>query len=153
MSLPVPRAEFLVMVLIAAWLPAVAFAALGEPETGIEAERAATGATHVVRRAALYTVHELTLQSGTTVREFASLDGTVFAVSWSGPFLPDLRALLGSHFGALTAANRTQPLNHSQLQLDEPAMVVHSEGRLRAFAGQAYLPGQLPAGVSVDELH
>ena len=36
--------------------------------------------------------------SGTTVREYVSSNGTVFAVAWQGPWLPDLRQMLGPYF-------------------------------------------------------
>jgi hypothetical protein len=38
-------------------------------------------------------------------RQILAVDGNglVFAVSWSGPYLPDLKELLGSHFGMLVS--------------------------------------------------
>ena len=45
-----------------------------------------------------YEIQEITNDSGMRVREFLNRDGVVFAVSWSGPVVPDLRALLGASF-------------------------------------------------------
>ena len=38
------------------------------------------------------------------MREYLDRAGNVFAVSWSGPVLPDLQRLLGAHFAQYTAA-------------------------------------------------
>jgi hypothetical protein len=133
-------------------LPAISLGALGATEPSVEADRAQFQASHVVRLTPLYTVHELTTPNGTTVREFVAADGAVFAVSWQGPLLPDLRILLGKHFESLQSADRVRPATHSKLLLESPGLVIHSEGHLRAFAGQAWLPQLVPAGVAVTEL-
>ena len=44
------------------------------------------------------TVHEIQASSGTVVREFISPAGKVFGVAWEGPWLPDLREMLGMYF-------------------------------------------------------
>src|SRR5580704_12348400 len=46
--------------------------------------------------------------TGTVVREYASPTGTVFAVAWQGPWLPDMRQLLGSYFEQYAQAAKTQ---------------------------------------------
>jgi hypothetical protein len=45
-----------------------------------------------------YTLHEITREDGTVVKEFVSPAGIVFAVSWQGPSLPNLVQLLGNYF-------------------------------------------------------
>ena len=60
--------------------------------------------------------------------------------------------LLGQHFQTLLTAERSQPATHSKLLLEHPDVVIHSEGRVRAFSGQAWLPQLVPAGVAVTEL-
>ncbi|HZY19356.1 MAG TPA: DUF2844 domain-containing protein [Ramlibacter sp.] len=101
-------------------------------------EHPATGADY------LHQQHEL--DTGTTVHEFADLHGTVFAVTWSGPFLPDLRALLGPSFSALTQAQDGSRGRTSALSISRPDLVVMSAGRMGAFQGRAWLPAQLPVG-------
>jgi hypothetical protein len=86
------------------------------------------------------------LESGTTVRQFINGDGVVFAVSWSGPFLPDLRELLGDHFTALREGESTARGRSSALSISRPDLVLVSTGHMGAFQGRAWLPGQLPAG-------
>ena len=132
-------------------LPAVGYAALGATEPSVEADRLQFDAVRSARSTPQYTVHQLATPNGTTVREFVAPSGIVFAVSWQGPFLPDLRTLLGVHFEALQRADARQA-THAALRLERPDLVIHSEGRLRAFSGQAYLPALVPAGVAVSEL-
>ena len=96
---------------------------------------------------AVYTVSQSKLDSGTVVREYSDAGGKVFAVSWRGPTLPDLRTLLGEKFTAMTnAAGARAQAGHSQLALDRADVVIVSNGHMRAFAGQAWIPTALPAG-------
>ncbi|MBA5686350.1 DUF2844 domain-containing protein [Rugamonas apoptosis] len=102
---------------------------------------------------AAWTVSTSTLDSGTVVREYVNPAGAVFAVSWNGPFLPDLRALLGQHFGTMTGAAAQRPkAGHSQLAVERPDVVIVSNGHMRAFSGRAWIPGELPAGFSPDNI-
>ena len=119
------------------------WATLGEPmaaPAGVSGE-SAQGPT-----GARYTALARRLDSGTEVREYANAEGIVFAVSWNGPFLPDLRALLGSHFSALeqhaSGAGRA-----SAVSIQNPELTLLSGGRMGAFRGRAWLPRQLPAGL------
>ena len=102
--------------------------------------------------AASYTVHELLLPTGTTVREYLSPTGAVFAVSWQGPFKPDLRQLLGQYFDAFVAAPREAASTRSHMTLRTGTLVVHSDGHMRAFTGLAYAPQLVPAGVDPEGL-
>ena len=100
-----------------------------------------------------YTVTETTLDTGTVVREYADTAGTVFAVSWNGPFLPDLRTLLGEHFATMTKeAARHPKAGHSQLAVDNTDVVIVSNGHMRAYSGKAWIPSALPAGFSTDSI-
>ncbi len=139
-------------------LPAAAFAALGEDLRSVEADRIAMKAS--VRELAdlrsatpRFTVHEILTPEGTRLREFVAPSGKVFAVSWDGNFMPNLRQALGNSFEPWQAAVRMQRRGRSPVSVMTPDLVVHSRGRMRAFFGLAYLPGALPAGVAVSELH
>jgi hypothetical protein len=130
-----------------------ALAALGDDVTTIEADRAHMKAAAVVHsQAGLYTVHEMQTPSGTTVREYTNPSGVVFAVSWNGPFMPDLQQLLGRYFERYQTAPRTTRYGHSHAVLEQPDLVVQSGGHMRAFAGKAYVPQLVPPGVAVDQL-
>ena len=128
-------------------------AALGGTEASVFADQAQISATLRTVASAKYTMHELQTPSGTLVREYVASTGTVFAVAWQGPSMPDLRQVLGAHFdeyvAAVAAARRTV---RGPLSIQLPGLVVRSGGRMRAFAGKAYVPESLPAGVSADDL-
>ena len=110
-------------------------------------------ADHQLTNQGGYTVHQLTMPSGTVVREFvASSDAQVFAVAWRGPFMPDLKALLGDSFGSFVQAASQNGIGRGSVTLNQPELVMRSAGRMRAFDGFAYLPSQLPKGVQVENL-
>jgi hypothetical protein len=104
---------------------------------------------------ATYSVTQTTLSSGTVVREYLSVAGTVFGIAWRGPMMPDLPTLLGTYFtqydSARTALRAAHP-GRGPLDLDLTGLVVRSGGHMGAFAGQAYLPQLLPAGVSATDI-
>jgi hypothetical protein len=100
-----------------------------------------------------YTDVEKQLESGTVVHEYVDANGTVFAVSWSGPSLPDLKEILGSHFDAMvTHAGKAAKSGRSQLALKQSDLVIVSGGHMGAFEGRAWLPAKLPAGFSPSDL-
>jgi hypothetical protein len=131
----------------------VALATLGGDVSSVESDRVRMKAAAVTTtESGPYTVHSMQTPSGTTVREFANADGTVFAVTWQGPFPPDLRQTLGTYFQKYQTAPRARRYGHSHDTVEQPDLVVHSSGHLRAFSGSAYVPQLVPAGVSIDQL-
>jgi len=104
------------------------------------------------RASSAYEVQELTLTSGTVVREYASPAGKVFAVTWHGPQIPDLTQLFGSYYPQFAQAAGAPHAGHRHLQVRQPDLVVESNGRMRAFHGLAYVPSLVPAGVQVAAL-
>jgi hypothetical protein len=131
-----------------------AHAALGGDAASVLADGIASKGTvnAVIRQQ--YDIEEFTADTGVQVREYLNRDGVVFAVSWTGPVLPDLERLLGTHFAAYTEG--LAALNYPGLQrsvrVASSALVVESGGHLRAYAGRAYVPALMPAGVSPAEL-
>jgi hypothetical protein len=102
---------------------------------------------------AAYSVDTTTLAGGTTVREYVGADGVVFAVTWNGPFLPDLRELLGRHFATLTSESARHPkAGRGQVRVAQPDVTIESGGHMRAYAGRAWINGRLPAGFDTDTL-
>ncbi|WP_206002533.1 DUF2844 domain-containing protein [Paraburkholderia antibiotica] len=130
-------------------LPFAAQATLGQNASTVDGDQARL---HAVARAATtqgaYSVHQLTLPSGTQVREYVASNGTVFGVAWDGPTLPDLKSMLGASFDAYVAANASR--RGTPLAVSSDELVVFSSGHLRAFTGYAYLPRAVPAGVDVS---
>jgi hypothetical protein len=100
-----------------------------------------------------YQTHELTSPTGTVVREYTDATGHVFAVSWRGSHLPDLRQLLGVSYMRFTAAAQIPHGGHTALLVHDNDLVIESTGRMRSFAGRAYLPGAMPIGVAQDAIH
>jgi hypothetical protein len=133
-------------------LPHVASAALGEPEATVTDDvQQLKGSVKSLQRSN-YRVHEIQLPSGTVLREFAALDGNVFAVAWSGPAIPNLRQALGRYFDVYVTAAKAKHAGHRHLEIQQNDLVVQSSGHMRAFSGRAYLPQSLPAGTTVAEL-
>ncbi len=131
-----------------------AHAALGADATGVPADAAELHGTVNTEIRQQYAIQEISSESGMRVREYLSRDGIVFAVSWSGPVLPDLQRLLGAHFAEYTAALKAlaRPGLHRSVRVASSELIVESGGHLRAYAGRAYLPALIPAGVSTAEL-
>ncbi|MGO9085961.1 MAG: DUF2844 domain-containing protein [Candidatus Sulfotelmatobacter sp.] len=136
-------------------LPLPAFAVLGAHADSVQEDRVRLQAKERITTTWAYTIHELTSPVGTVVREYVSPGGRVFAVSWQGPFIPEMKQLLGSYFPQYSLAAQEQRERHLgrwSLNIDDSSLVVHSAGHMRAYSGQAYDPGLLPAGVSSDDL-
>ena len=140
-------------------IPARLFAALGGDANSVQADQVRMQGSLRSTRAQNYTVHEIQSAVGTTVREYISPSGTVFAVAWKGPWPPDMRQLLGDYFEQYAQAVQVQSEAQSNLgtarrplRIALPELVVHISGHPRSFAGTAYLPGRLPLGVRAEEL-
>jgi hypothetical protein len=141
------------LVLLAAMIPLSASAALGGDMESVQADQAAMDASQRISAATdNYTVYELQTPTGIIIREYVSMSGTVFAVSWQGPLLPNLRQLLGPNFAKYTDAATSQRDGHGHLEVQMPDLVVESNGRVRSFFGQAYLPKCMPEGVAVTDI-
>ena len=152
----------LLITLLAMCSATAAHASLGGNSASVEADRLHMNATAAVYMpkippkipsAGAYTVTETVLPSGTRVRQYVSAAGVVFGVAWSGPFMPDLRQLLGPSFATMVArqANLTNA-GHRHFGVHEPGLVIESGGHPRSFAGRAYLPSAVPAGVNVQDI-
>jgi len=134
-------------------MPVVAFAALGGTVASVETDRVQMKATaRVARAASNFTVHELTLGSGTTVREYVAANGSIFGVAWNGPTPPNLQQILGQYFSALSDTTAVKRISHTQMRVEKADLVVHASGHMRAFAGHAYLTSMLPQGVTAADI-
>jgi hypothetical protein len=130
----------------------VASATLGETEASIAAEPQLVHASIKETMRGSYRVHEIQQPSGTVIREYAGLDGKVFAVTWQGPFSPNLRQTLGSYFDQYAAAAPAGRQDRNHMQVRESNLVVQIGGHMRAYSGRAYLPQALPSGVAAGDL-
>jgi len=137
-------------------LGAPAHATLGGKAATVDTDRARLNARMASRVAhTTFTVHEMTLDSGTVTREFVRPDGTVFAVSWQGPQRPNLKQLFGdSYFSRFQADNKARPRIRMRRALASTHgdFVVRTGGHSGAFWGFAYLPQTAPGGFPVRTL-
>jgi len=141
------------LALAAALSPCIASATLGEPEVSVQTDGSQLKGSIKVTNHASYRLHEIQLPSGTVVREFAGPDGTVFAVAWNGPTVPNLRQTLGRYFDNYVTAAKAKHSGHHHLQIHQSDLVVQAGGHMRAFSGRAYLPLIVPPGVNIGDLH
>lgn len=139
-------------VVFAALLPCTALATLGEPVASVQADGLELRGSIKEADHGNYRVHEIQLPSGTLVREYSGLDGHVFAVTWNGPFMPNLRQTLGRYFEPLATAAKAAHGDHRHLRIEQSDLVVEAHGHMHAFAGRAYLPSAIPSGVSIGDL-
>jgi len=130
-------------------------AELGGDVASIQADQVHMQGTRRMITADSYTVHEIQAATGTVVREYLSADGKVFAVAWHGPWLPDMRQILGSYFEQYAQALQAQGdgrVRRRPVMIEQPGLVVHIGGHIRAFSGTAYVPDMLPSGVRVEDI-
>jgi hypothetical protein len=159
-AMPIPRRDAskliacLSVTLMAAACPRMASATLGEPESSVQTDAAQIrGSLKAMTDHQVYRVHEITMLSGTLLREFVSPDGKVFAVAWKGPTMPDLRQTLGQYYDKLVPLSKLSHADHNHLQVVQDDIVYQVSGHMRAFSGRAYIPGAVPAGVDLGDLH
>ena len=134
--------------------PSLAFSTLGENSRNIEkVQKTFSTKTHTIKTHGLFTVHELT-REGLTLREYSSLDGVVFGVTWNGLAHPDLDMLLGSHLSDYhRALKSTSQINRRKFStINGNDIIVEKAGHMRSVHGRAYIPSLLPSGMNPDEI-
>jgi NDP-sugar pyrophosphorylase family protein len=148
--------RFVVVLLSLIARPSAAWASLGGTVTTVDADRVRVeGALMRIVRNNTFTLHEIRSASGTMIREYVDPSGTVFAVAWDGPWLPDLRQVLGEHFDHYQTAMRAKHQSRTGrgvVAIDEGGLVVQMSGHPRAFTGRAYLSSRLPAGIQLESI-
>jgi hypothetical protein len=124
---------------------------LGEDVSTVQQDGARMKSAVRVMPGMPYSVHEMCDSHGTTVREFVSPAGQVFAVSWQGPYTPDLRQLLGGYFDQyMSAAENSERMHRRVMHLEAGDLVFESGGHMRSIVGRAYLRSKLPEGAGAD---
>ena len=140
--------------LLATTLPAAAV--LGEDLASVHADQLRMGAQRHQQVQLTMQVHVLSLPDGSTIRQYATPDGRVFAVSWNTRFKPRLDQLLGQHFAAYAEGGRLaqaqRPGVAHSAHIARGDLVVESVAHLQAHVGRAYLRSRLPAGTTPDAL-
>jgi hypothetical protein len=132
-----------------------AFSALGGNLDSVYTDQGQMNAVLKVTQASSFAVHELRTPTGTVIREYVSAEGRVFGVAWEGPFVPNMRLILGSyfqHYSEAAKAQRESQVGRRPLNIQEPGLVVQTAGHMRAYFGRAYDPELLPSGVSPNDV-
>jgi hypothetical protein len=133
--------------------PATGRASLGSGMASVQSDQTQMKGSVRIVGAEGYAIHELHAPTGTVVREYVLSSGTVFAIAWQGPFLPNLRQLLGGYFepySQAALAQRAHRPGHGPVLIQLPGLVVQSSGHMRAFFGRAYIPELLPPGIEAE---
>jgi len=130
-----------------------ALAALGGKLESLVADQPRIKAQALASAPASYSVDEVTLPNGASVKQYVSGKEVVFAVTWSGPFKPDLRQLLGPYFDVMLAqqANSVHA-GQPRTNVRDKNLVIESGGHMRNFYGRAYLTNEIPAELTADEI-
>ena len=142
-------------ILVLLMLPLPAVASLGGDVTSVQSDQTKMQGSLRTFSNNSYTVHELQASTGVAVKEYVSPSGKVFAVTWQGPFHPDLRQLLGLYFDQFVQAEqaqRAQRRGHGPVSIRQAGLVVQISGHTRSFVGRAYVPQMLPAGVHAEDI-
>jgi hypothetical protein len=101
-----------------------------------------------------YSVQELTLESGTLVKEYINSSGMVCGISWQGPFKPDLRLFLGEKaFHRMYPSTSQKPLDHHHSSINTSDLVIISRSEGRSFSGKAFLPLLTPENIRFDQIN
>lgn len=126
-----------------------AHATLGGDLGSISVDEHALTAKHAVKPLTSGERHDLALPSGTIVHEYLS-NGVVFAITWQGPAVPDLRSLLGVYFAQL--ASHVSSGSHHSMRFIGNDFVMRSMGHGRSHSGRAWVPSVVPSGLNIDSL-
>ena len=140
----------LLIALMAAALPG--WAVLGGSAESVATDQVKLQAKRAVVENRDYTVHEMSREDGTLIREYVTPAGKVFGVSWSGPSIPDLSQLLGLYNTEFHESLRANRVRRRSAVVRNADLVVESTGHMRAFEGRAYLNSLLPGGVTQESV-
>ena len=137
-------------------VPRPAAAVLGGEAASVQGDQVHMQGSLRTTQAEAFTVHEIKATTGTVVREYVSPSGKVFAVAWEGPWLPDMKQLLGPYFEQFSAAVAQSQAGtrvaRRPLHIEQRGLVVDLAGHMRSFAGRAYIPEMLPQALRTEEI-
>jgi Protein of unknown function (DUF2844) len=131
------------------------FASLGGNVASVQADATGMHARVQSSQHSAYMLHEMQSATGTTVREYVSSSGTVFAVAWKGAYPPNVKQLLGSNYEQYEQAMKkpTGRTVRGPITIRLPNLVVQLSGHMGDYSGRAYIPDQVPAGTSLESIH
>lgn len=143
----------------------ITFAGLGDSVDSIDNDAKTLQGIKTSTTFQNFTIFQITSET-LTVKEFVSLEGIVFAVTWKGIIPPDLSNLLGTKYGRYKARSRVEKnklfvdeekkglkvLRKRGHRVSDNDLVVQTFARMRDVHGQAYLRSKLPVGFNLDDI-
>lgn|SRR5262249_13563289 len=133
-----------------------AAATLGGDRSSVESDRVRMqGALMRIASNGPYTLHEMRSATGILVRQYLTSEGVVFGVAWEGPWMPDLRQLLGNYFDRYQRA--VQPVQqghrrHGPIAVQQADLAIRIAGHTRSFSGAVYVTSLVPTGVAAQSI-
>ncbi len=145
------------LALVSLGLSLSANAELGGSVATVTADHLFIKAATPIRLAAkkAYTIHEIESPYRTTVREYVSAEGRVFAVTWQGAHVPNLQQLLGSYFEQYATAAleaRSKIPGRHPINIQAPGLIVQTSGHTQAFSGRAVASDLVPPDITLEEI-
>ena len=131
--------------------PTTAEATLGDDATSVRANQGHLGCELRVEKVASGERHVLALSNGTVIRQYLSPAGVVYAVTWHGPRMPNLQEIFGGYAAQLSQRDRIRGGRHN-MTLDGTNFMMRATGHGHTFAGRAWVPSLVPAGVDLNAL-
>ncbi len=96
-------------------------------------------------------IARLTTPAGIEIREYIAA-GKVFGLAWRGPWLPNLRQLLGPYFSLWQAQAKKLPPRRGPFLIETHGLTISIAGRPRSFTGMAYLRSDFPRSFQARQL-
>jgi hypothetical protein len=149
------KTSWMGIVLLMLALPIPALAALGGDVTSVQKDQAQMKGAVKTTETPAYTTHVITAPGKIVVKEYVSLTGKVFAITWQGEVIPSMQQLLGTYFDQFAQAAKAQReshLGHRPVSIQQADFVFQNGGHMRSYVGRAYVPAMVPQGVNVDAL-
>jgi hypothetical protein len=131
-----------------------ALAALGAPHSAYESGINRMSARSTLSERQGHSVLTIVMHDGSQMREFASRDGVVFAVTWHTQFKPNFAKLLGTSHPEYVSAVRSalHPGIQRHFRHEGADLVIKSNSHLNVFSGLAYRRSLLPPGITPAQL-
>jgi Protein of unknown function (DUF2844) len=135
---------------------APAWAVLGEGVGSVQADQLQLSATRRMARTLDGDVQLLTWADGSSIRQYLTPSGRVYAVAWNTRSKPRLDRLFGVHFvayveGARQLQQQRAGVRH-QAVIEQGDLVVESSAHLHAHTGRAWLRSLLPSAKARDAI-
>ncbi len=139
------RTSIVLSSIFAVWMigsSGAAYAELGGTLASINREQATFSSSLISSQQSNYTTYTQTIGQNLVVKEYVASNGTVFAISWKGPTIPNLEIFLGTYYQNYLVAVQQNPRS---VYVQSNSLVIESSGMMGGYSGRAYLPLELPS--------